>query len=75
MYTGQFEIKAAAVARALLAPPYSVRVGDRVAISMRNYPEWPMAYVVRRCMAAWSPSRRAPLPDLKVHCPPMSCMG
>ena len=39
----QFEAKAAAVARALLAPPYSVRVGDRVAISMRNYPEWPMA--------------------------------
>ena len=34
----------------LQAPPYNVRPGDRVAISMRNYPEWPLAYVAVTAM-------------------------
>eukprot|EP00037_Helgoeca_nana_P010182 m.89522 g.89522 ORF g.89522 m.89522 type:complete len:586 (+) comp20064_c0_seq2:196-1953(+) len=40
----EFERKVAAMSRALLEK-YQLLPGDRVGICMRNYPEWPMAYV------------------------------
>lgn len=35
--------RVAALARALVRD-FGIRKGDRVALAMRNYPEWPMVY-------------------------------
>ena len=40
----EFEAKVAAMATAII-DRYGLKQGDRVGICMRNYPEWPMAYV------------------------------
>ncbi|MFC4947618.1 class I adenylate-forming enzyme family protein [Pseudonocardia sp. GCM10023141] len=36
----------------LLADTYGVRKGDRVAIAMRNYPEWSVAFFAAACVGA-----------------------
>ncbi len=36
----------------ILLEKYNVQKGDRVAIAMRNYPEWPMAFWAATCIGA-----------------------
>ena len=37
---------------AALVHDYHIQAGDRVAISMRNYPEWPLAFLAITCIGA-----------------------